>query len=631
MSKIKTQKASAAADATAAVATIVENSGIKLTDIRISNFRSLLNVETTLSDLTALVGANNVGKTSFLDALYAAIGAGRKNIGPEDIYISNKESTPPKERYVTIDIKIHPVDDNDNIIQNFPEGSFWTSIWGAGISQDDDFKDYVAMRTTLRWSHAYGEYRFERKFLKEWLDFKDWLNAAEKGNVSAADIEPLALHYIDAKRDLDEDFRKQGSFWRKLTDDLGLSDKEIEEFESVLNELNERIVDKSSVLKHLATDLNAIQSVISDQGGHIEIAPVSRKMRDLSRGIDISITGADSASFPLSKHGMGTRSLASLLVFRAFSTWKTQQAQSEGDKVHVLLGLEEPEAHLHPQSQRALFSQIKSIRGQRIVSTHSPYFAGQVQLEDIRLLTKNSGITRISKLPMEQLDKSEKDQLQYKVIDSKGDLLFSKGLLLFEGETEEKSLPIWAEKYWGANIHELGFNFVSVNGSGGYYPYIWLAQSLNIPWFILSDAELDTVNKLKRQIKKVFGTDELDKIPQIVLLNNQNNFEQELVANGYLPEIEAAFNEVFSNDDYIANYIAQNQGLPKKGGVLRDYNVANGRALAALDALNSNKTLMAIPVATQITNIKDEKRVFPGKIEQIFEQMSAVFNLKKKS
>lgn len=60
-------------------------SGIKITDVRVSNFRTLKNVEVPLGDLTILLGANNAGKTSFLDAFYAAIGAGRKILGQDDV------------------------------------------------------------------------------------------------------------------------------------------------------------------------------------------------------------------------------------------------------------------------------------------------------------------------------------------------------------------------------------------------------------------------------------------------------------------------------------------------------------------------------------------------------------------
>lgn len=59
-------------------------SGVAITDVRVSNFRSLANIEVGLNDLTVLIGANNAGKASFLDAMFAAIGSGRKLLGQDD-------------------------------------------------------------------------------------------------------------------------------------------------------------------------------------------------------------------------------------------------------------------------------------------------------------------------------------------------------------------------------------------------------------------------------------------------------------------------------------------------------------------------------------------------------------------
>ena len=70
--------------------------------------RALKNAEVPLGDLTVLIGANNAGKTSFLDALYAAIGSGRKTLGQDDVRLENGEALPPKERVVTVDVKIRP-------------------------------------------------------------------------------------------------------------------------------------------------------------------------------------------------------------------------------------------------------------------------------------------------------------------------------------------------------------------------------------------------------------------------------------------------------------------------------------------------------------------------------------------
>lgn len=51
--------------------------GILVDRVRISNFRSLRNVEVALSPITVLVGMNNSGKTSFLKALHLSLGADR--------------------------------------------------------------------------------------------------------------------------------------------------------------------------------------------------------------------------------------------------------------------------------------------------------------------------------------------------------------------------------------------------------------------------------------------------------------------------------------------------------------------------------------------------------------------------
>lgn len=606
-------------------------SGIKITDVRISNFRALKNVEVALDELTVLIGANNAGKTSFLDGLYAAIGAGRKPLGQDDVRLETGEALPPKERVVTMDIKIRPTDEDGSLRDAFPEGSFWTGLWGGGIKQDmdDDFHDFMAFRTTLIWSSSKGDYVVERKFLNEWRGFGGWLGApAQDQKVGANQIEPVALYYIDAKRDLEDDLRRQGSFWRRLTEDLGLTEEDVAAFEEALTSLNQEIVSKSEILKHLKENLADMQSVVSADGAGIDIAPVARKLRDLSKGVDVTFSTAGAQSFPLARHGMGTRSLASLLVFRAFASWRSLQAGKAGDHIHSLLALEEPEAHLHPQAQRSLFAQVKSIPGQRIVSTHSPYFAGQARLADLRLFIKNGGDTNVSRLDLSSLNADDIRKLQHSVVNTRGDLLFSRAAVFFEGETEEQALPILAEAYWGASVHELGFSFVRVGGAGNYFPFIWLAESLRIPWYVFADGEAMPVTHLESALHKA-GKPVSAMCPNIVVLPDGNNFETQLIADGYLAEIEAALDETHDMAGYLDDYIDKHQGLErKKGKGVRDYTVPDGRGLAALDALKGLKTRMAAPLATTLSSLGDTGRRFPTHILKLFKKISDDFGLK---
>lgn len=592
-------------------------SGIAIVAARVKDFRSLANIEVELNDLTVLIGANNAGKTSFLDALFAAIGAGRKSLGVDDIRLASGESVAPKTRELIIDVMIRPVGENGKVVDSYPAGSYWTNLWGTtGIATDELLNEFTGIRTTLKWNDIRGEHIVERRFLKEWKPFDDWTSAATRDRtIGAAALEPLAFHYVDAKRDLDDDLRKPGSFWRRLTEDLGLSAVEIDEIENTLSGINEQIVAKSEILKHLGANLAGLQRVVASDSGTVEIAPVARKLRDLSKGVDVSFYTAGAQSFPLARHGMGTRSLASLLVFRAYASWRNKKATEGGDNVHSMLALEEPESHLHPQAQRALFSHIKQVTGQRVVSTHSPYFAGQAQLEDLRLFLKSKGDTIVTKLDTSPLKPDEIRKLQDTVVETRGDLLFARGVLLFEGQTEEQALPVYASRYWGATIHELGLCFVRVNGTD-YFPFMWLLKALQIPWYVFADGEPDPVSKLEAALKKA-KEPQASRCPNVVVLPNGNGFEAQLLAEGYLPEIETAIDQVEAQKNYLDDYMSTLDGKPKKKKIIRDYKSAGARERAAGDYLSENKTRMAKPVAELISGLADPQRRFPKSIEQI--------------
>lgn len=606
-------------------------SGVAITDVRVSNFRSLANIEVELNDLTVLIGANNAGKTSFLDAMFAAIGSGRKLLGQDDIRLMPEEAMPPKDRRVVIDIRIRPVNESGTVVEKFPEGSFWTALWGSGIVLDDQtFDEFMAFRTTLAWRVEKADYVVERLFLKEWKTFAEWIDTPTQDKpITAVQLEPVALHYIDAKRDLEDDLRRQGSFWRRMTEDLGLSDQDVVTMEAALTGINQQIVDKSTMLQRLKTNLSDLQAVVSADSAGIDIAPVARKLRDLSKGVDVSFSTAGAQSFPLARHGMGTRSLASLLVFRAFAAWRGDIAAQNNDKLHSVLALEEPESHLHPQAQRSLFAHIKKIKGQRVVSTHSPYFAGQAQLEDLRLFIKRAGDTSARKLNMTELEKADDvRKLQDSVIESRGDILFAKAVVLFEGQTEEQALPIWAEAYWGASIHELGFSFVRANGTD-YFPFIWLAKSLEIPWYVMADGETKPVSDLEAALKKA-GQPNIAASTNVVVVSSGKNFETQLLVDGYLAEIELALNEASGHKSFLDEYIDRNHGLDMgKGKGARDYKSDGGRLRAAADAMKASKTRLAKPLARTISGLKDADRRFPKHIEKLFSIIGQAHRLEK--
>jgi putative ATP-dependent endonuclease of OLD family len=602
---------------------------IRIFEVRVRNFRSLKSVDITLNRLTVLIGANNSGKTSFLEALSTAVGAGRRNLTEDDIYLSPHETRRPLDRSIIIDILIRPINENGDAAQTFPEGSYWLNLWGNGISQDENDDDFMAFRTKLTWSVEKAEYTIEKRFLKEWLadstKVEETEIKSEAGVVNAAKIEPMALHFMDAKRDIDEDIRRSGSFWRRLTNDLGLTEEDINRIESGLNDLNKEMIDKSEILRHLKTHLLELNSLISAEEEGVEVAPIARRLRDLTKGIDLNFTTKGAQTFPLKNHGMGTRSIAAILVFRAFMDWRTKNAKD--DSIHPMLALEEPEAHLHPQAQRALFRLLNDIPGQIIISTHSPYVSSQVPVENLRQFIKEGPDSIVSQINIDGLGSPDIDTINRKVMNSRGEMLFARALVFFEGETEEVALPIFAEAFWGQNIHLLGISFIGVGGYNSYLPFLRMAKSFNIPWYIFSDGEQRAISQLEKLTGEI-GVSDPVSAKNIIILPDENKWESYLVYQGYEDVIIKMLDKYHDTENYIDMKIDELHGAKGKKGRIRDYKSEGGLQRALIDILSQNKTGYAGPLSIEIISIEDKARRFPGKILELFETVSKDLGLR---
>jgi putative ATP-dependent endonuclease of OLD family len=214
------------------------DSGLRLVEARIRNFRSLRAVDIRFDKLTVLIGENNSGKTSLLEALYAAIGAGRRVLTSDDLFLGIGEAKVPRERTIVIDLLFRPADPS-GILDEFPEGSYWLELWGTGISQDADDNDFMAIRTKMAWNTGKAEYETKRQFLAEWSSAAD-LDSANTvpGAVATAQLEPIALYLLDAKRDIQDELQSRSSFWHKLISDPGLPEKTVTKIERILSKLN---------------------------------------------------------------------------------------------------------------------------------------------------------------------------------------------------------------------------------------------------------------------------------------------------------------------------------------------------------------------------------------------------------
>ena len=437
--------------------------GISIFKVRIENFRSIKNLELTLSMINVVIGANNCGKSNFLKAMNVALGQNR-TISSDDIYV-DKDEVLDNTKCATIDIMLRPVDDANNAVSNFSD--FWIGVFTEEwITTGDPLGDYVGIRTILQYDALRNDYIVVRKQITDWGDGISSASVSRRKAFTGDMNTYISAFYMDAQRDVVDDIKDRKSYFGRATSRVDLPQEKVLEIERQLNDVNSQIVDSIPALSQTATRISAIAATVGAADGAIQIEPLARKMTDLHKGMDVVFRDGNAARLSVSQHGMGTRSWISFLTLGAYVDWEKQRLIEDDpeSESYIMLTMEEPEAHLHPQAQQKLYSQLCNFSGQKIISTHSPSVVSQANLENLIHFEKINGRTTAHNFDAGNYTQEEKNRIRREVISSRGELLFSKAIVLCEGVTEEQALPIFFREKFDI---EPAFCGISIIGIGG--------------------------------------------------------------------------------------------------------------------------------------------------------------------
>ncbi|MBF5054471.1 ATP-dependent OLD family endonuclease [Alcanivorax venustensis ISO4] len=479
---------------------------MKAVEISIHNFRSICDASITLAEYGILVGVNNAGKTTVIDAIRAFYGKGVKFDKSRDF---PHKGARDNESWVEIEFK-PSADEIDALKDEYrsEDDTFRVRNYLFSDKKDKDGKEFSGP-----YAYANGELSGERFY-----GFK---------NVGQGKFGEII--YIPAVSKIDEHTRLTGpSALRDLVNSV-LS--RVMEESGAYQALSESFNDFEGAIKTESTaegySLQSIEADISNElsdwgaGFRLNISPVG--IDDIIKGLvnHEIIDGSLDRAQPISAYGQGFQRSVIYTLIRVAAKYgskkKTTKKKEFAPELTWVL-FEEPEAFLHPTQVSSLNSDLSSLAdsadSQVLLSTHNPQFAThsirnitaicRLQREDCRtkcyqvssdeldsVLTVNqqdAQVWQAAGIPIDQNDlQTDMEAVKYALwLDQKRSAaFFAEKVLLVEGPTETALLAYMFDH--GLLPDCRGVFVMDTIGKYNIHRFMRLFQSFGIRHYVLYD------------------------------------------------------------------------------------------------------------------------------------------------
>lgn len=375
-----------------------------------------------------------------------------------------------------------------------------------------------------------------------------------------------------------------------------------------ISDLQKPILQKieKNILKTLQEFIPEIENVSLDEQHNDYFMP--RRYIDDS---DFHIKIDDGSNTILAQKGDGIKSLVALGMMR-------QKGKSNIGK-GLILAIEEPESHLHPEAIRQISRVINDIskKNQVILTSHSPLFVNRDNIKDNIIVEKNKAYSPTNM----------KEIREVLGVIASDNLINSEFAIVVEGETDKKIL----QKYFiekSKVLKELFENkrlcFEVINGVNNLSTSLNKLSNMSTKFFCILDSDQPAINRVKIAKSKALLSPELKEVSYYTLSNlNECELEDLINPQIYGNYILKTFNiDIFNkeNKDFI-------NGKDKWSSRIEKLLRKNGK-LVGIDKEERKKEFEKIlnPVKEYISNLPEK---YDGNIDKLLtrDKTSSIFKM----
>ncbi len=418
---------------------------MKVEKLIIKNFRGIKSTELFLNGHTVIVGDNNVGKSTIIEAIDLVLGPERLSrypvIDEHDFYAGDYIGTTGDS--VQIEIETIIIDLNEEQLRHFRNHLEWWNIEKKALldsppaSATDNKKVKPALRVCFR-----GKYdKDEDDFLGKTFFCSPTNDDSELSRFGIRDKRLCGFIYLRTIRT----GSRALSLEKGALLDIILKLKEIrpQMWEDILSQLRQLSVAEkpelgiSEILENIQSATRDIVPVEWVENPKLQISNMTRvhlrKILTVFIGTGAKNKDGKDYSAPFQHQGTGTINALVLTLLSMIAELKQ----------HVIFAMEEPEIAIPPYTQKRIINSIIGKSAQAIFTSHSPYVLEEFPPEQILVVNRdNHGkLTGISAKPPVK-PKFYREEFRKRL--SEG--LLSRRVLIAEGRTEYDSFPTCARK-----------------------------------------------------------------------------------------------------------------------------------------------------------------------------------------